>query len=186
MTPSRVTVKNVISVSLSVFRIAALKLFHRKTFHATWIQRISPSVDINIGSGKLTLGKRIRAHSGVRISCANGGKITIGDNVAINVGCIITSHEGISIGSGTEIGPYVLLYDHDHDYRVEGGLKAGMYKTGAINVGKNVWIGAQSIILRNTNIGDNAVIAAGSIVSGTVVPGSVFIQKRTIMQKQAG
>ena len=38
----------------------------------------------------------------------------------------------------------------------------------------------QTVILRGTTIGDNAVIAAGSVVKGNVPANSVFIQKKTI------
>ena len=57
-------------------------------------------------------------------------------------------------------------------------MKAGKYKTGSIEIGNNVWIGANTIILRGTKIGDNAVIAAGSIVKGEVPTGAVIVQKR--------
>ena len=50
--------------------------------------------------------------------------------------------------------------------------------TGEVIIGKNVWIGANTVILRNTRIGDNAVIAAGSIVKGEVPANSVFVDKR--------
>ena len=45
-------------------------------------------------------------------------------------------------------------------------------------VGKNVWIGAGVIILKGVTIGDNAVIAAGSIVTKDVEPNVMLLQKR--------
>ena len=49
---------------------------------------------------------------------------------------------------------------------------------GDIIIGKNVWIGANTVILRGTTIGDNAVIAAGSVLKGDVAPNTVFLNKR--------
>ena len=72
----------------------------------------------------------------------------------------------------------MLIYDHDHDYRAQGGIKAGKYKTTPVRIGDNVWIGANTVILRGTTIGNNVVIGAGSVVSGNVEDNTVFIQKR--------
>ena len=40
-------------------------------------------------------------------------------------------------------------------------------------IGKNVWIGANSVVLPGAYIGDNAVVAAGSVVDTTVEPNSL-------------
>ena len=77
-----------------------------------------------------------------------------------------------------QFSPNVQIYDHDHDFRVEGGVKAGKYKTAPVEIGNNVWIGANTIILRGTKIGDNAVIGAGCVVKGEVPAGAVLVQKR--------
>ena len=91
---------------------------------------------------------------------------------------MIACHKRVIIGDDVQFSPNVQIYDHDHDFRVEGGVKAGKYKTGTIEIGNNVWIGANTIILRGTKIGNDAVIAAGSIVKGEIPEGAVFVQKR--------
>ena len=172
------TLKNVISVGWSLLRFSIMKLFcgSRLSFHA--IERISPNVIVEIvGDAKLALGNRVRVHRGTKLS-AGGGVLCLGDNVAINQNCGIFAMERIEIGAGTEFGPGVLVYDHDHDFRCEGGLKAGKFKTAPVLIGKNVWIGANSIILRGTSIGDNAVIGAGCIIKGDIPANCVVTQKR--------
>ena len=57
-------------------------------------------------------------------------------------------------------------------------MKAGKFRTESIEIGSNVWIGANSVILKGSRIGDNVVVAAGSIVKGEVPSGTVLIQKR--------
>lgn len=47
-----------------------------------------------------------------------------------------------------------------------------------MHIGKNVWIGAGCIILKGTTIGDNCVIAAGSIVTGNVESNNIYVQKK--------
>ena len=59
-----------------------------------------------------------------------------------------------------------------------GGVKAKKFKTAPVVIGNNVWIGANAIILRGTTIGDNSVIAAGSVVKGNVPSNTLLVQKK--------
>lgn len=102
----------------------------------------------------------------------------------MNYGCMITSRNKIQIGNGVEFGPNVLLYDHDHDYKCSGGLKAGKYKVGEIIIGENSWIGANVVILKNTKLGKNCVVAAGSVIGNCEYPDNTIIyQKRETLTK---
>lgn len=49
-----------------------------------------------------------------------------------------------------------------------------------VNIGENVWIGANVVILRGTNIGNNSVIAAGSIINGNIPANKIVYQERTL------
>ena len=46
-----------------------------------------------------------------------------------------------------------------------------------MHIGNDVWVGANCVILKGTTIGDHCVIAAGSVVSGEVPPGTVFLSE---------
>lgn len=107
-----------------------------------------------------------------------GGVLSIGNNVGINSNCVIACHEKISIGNEVGLGPNVCIYDHDHDFRAPGGKKAGKFRTKPVVIEDNVWIGANTVILRGSHIGRNAVVGAGSVVSGNIPEDSVFVQKR--------
>ena len=43
-----------------------------------------------------------------------------------------------------------------------------------VKIHKNVWIGERSIILKGTQIGENSIIGAGSVVNGNIPPNSVY------------
>lgn len=47
-------------------------------------------------------------------------------------------------------------------------------------MGNNCWIGSNSILLKNTNIGDNCVIGAGCIISGTIPSNSLVTNDRSL------
>lgn len=89
----------------------------------------------------------------------------------------------IVIGDDVQFSPNVMVYDHDHDYKAKGGVKSMKYKTSPIFIGNNVWIGANSIILRGVRIGDNAVIGAGCIVNKDVPDNTVLVQKRISVER---
>ena len=95
-------------------------------------------------------------------------------------------HNHIEIGEGVEFGPNVLVYDHDHDFRHPDGLKADIFKTAPVIIGKNCWIGANTVILRGTVLGDNCVVGAGSVIKGEYPAQSVIIQKRNTMHEGGG
>lgn len=73
------------------------------------------------------------------------------------------------------IGQNVLMYDHDHEYI--SNLFKEKFICSPITIKDNVWIGASVIILRGVTIGENSVIAAGSIVTKDIPANVVFRNK---------
>ena len=95
-----------------------------------------------------------------------GLNITIGSNVFINQGCHFMDMGGISIGDDVLIGPKVTLVTAGHP--VAPAERRNGIVAKPIVIGNNVWIGAAATILPGVTIGDNAVIAAGAVVSRSV------------------
>lgn len=172
---------NLVSVAYSALRMGIYKIINKSGFQASIFERISPSVVLEFNKGsKVTFGKKIRIHSGSKIKVRPKAELIIEDNVKINYYCIIACQDKITIGEGTEFGPSVYLYDHDHDYKIgfSADSNSESFKKSSVEIGKNCWIGANTVILRGTKIGDNCVIGAGSVVKGEIPSGSVFVQKR--------
>ena len=66
-----------------------------------------------------------------------------------------------------------------HYFVPEGEQPWNEIKTSPVVIGKNVWIGANTTILAGTHIGDNCVIAAGSVIKGDIEKSKLVIQKRS-------
>lgn len=126
---------------------------------------------------EVKLGYHFASLQGCRF-LVRSGCLEIGNNVGLNSNCIIACHKSIVISDGVEVGPNVCIYDHDHVFRCEGGIKAGKFACEDVYIGRNTWIGANTIILKGVHIGENCVIAAGSVVNKDVPDNSVFVQKR--------
>ena len=90
----------------------------------------------------------------------------IGANVFINQGCHFMDMGGITIGDDVMIGPKVNLVSSGHP--VDPATRRRGIVSKPIAIGNNVWIGVAATILPGVSIGDNAVIAAGAVVSRNV------------------
>lgn len=118
------------------------------------------------------------------ITRREGAYIHIGNNVGIS-GATIYARKGIEIGDNTAIGGNVKILDNDfhpldwetrNKYLLDSkGGNADVVPAKEIKIGKNCFIGCNSIILKGTVLGDGCVVGAGAIVSGTFAPNSVVV-----------
>ncbi len=103
-------------------------------------------------------------------------KIKIGNNVGIS-GATIYARNSIEIGDNTLIGGNTKILDNDfHPLEIEPRNNDIKEKILArpIKIGKNCFIGCNSIILKGTELGEGCVIGAGAIVSGKFESNSII------------
>ncbi|WP_350432823.1 DapH/DapD/GlmU-related protein [Shewanella sp. H8] len=96
-----------------------------------------------------------------------GHGIEIGNNVGIGEFSYIGGAGLVTIGDDTIIGQYFSCHPENHFFSDTSKLirLQGVSRQG-ISIGKNCWIGSKVTILDGAVIGDNTVIAAGSVVRG--------------------
>ena len=109
------------------------------------------------------------------VTRAPGAKIKIGNGVGIS-GATIYARKEITIGDNTAIGGNVKILDNDFhpidaEKRVKlladaGGGDSDLVESRPIHIGKNCFIGCNSIILKGSVLGDNCVVGAGAVVAG--------------------
>ena len=101
----------------------------------------------------------------------NYGRHTkIGKNVFINFDCVFLDFGGITIDDGVFIAPKVSLLTEGHP--LSPGSRHSL-TVGPIHIKTNAWIGASATILQGVTIGENAVVAAGAVVSKDVPDNAV-------------
>jgi acetyltransferase-like isoleucine patch superfamily enzyme len=102
----------------------------------------------------------------------NFGKfISIGKNVFINHACSFLDMGGITIEDGVLIGPRVNLVTENHPQNPD---ERGALLTKPIRIRQKAWIGAGATILPGVIVGENAIVAAGAVVSKDV-PDNVIV-----------
>lgn len=94
-----------------------------------------------------------------------GKNIKIGKNVFINSCCRFQDQGGIEIGDGSLIGHNTTIATLNHDFNP---AKRQNLTPNAVKIGKNVWIGSDCTILPGVEIGDGAIVGAGSVVTKSV------------------
>ena len=96
------------------------------------------------------------------------GKILLGDHVGIS-GTTIYARERVEIGDYSIIGANCKIFDNDFHSLDTEERRNDVFDhlvTRPVKIGKNVFLGCNCIILKGTEIGDNCVVGAGSVVHG--------------------
>jgi acetyltransferase-like isoleucine patch superfamily enzyme len=137
--------------------------------------RGNPCIIIN--KGKIELGNSVFLNSypdgelyktGL-MAYFDSSLIKIGDNCSLN-GTVIHARKAVVIGDNCMFGPGVVILDNDsHNTSIDPVCRrTGKIAESPVILGNNVWVGMRSIIMKGVHIGDNSIIAAGSIVTRDV------------------
>src|ERR1700724_3194121 len=97
-----------------------------------------------------------------------GAHISIGRNVFLNQNCTFYDLGGLDIADDVMIGPNVSIITSGHP--VEPSRRRAFTIAKPIVIERNVWIAAGATIIGGVTVGENSVVAAGSVVTKKVPP----------------
>jgi acetyltransferase-like isoleucine patch superfamily enzyme len=97
------------------------------------------------------------------------GKVEIGNFCAL-VGVIISSNNFVKIGDYSFIAHEVVIAD---SFAAVPGIEDKDYDKKDIIIGRNVWIGANAILLGGAKIGEGSIVGAAAVVDFEVPPFSI-------------
>ena len=104
----------------------------------------------------------------------SNGTFSIGNNSHLGAFCYVNVCFGsVDIGNDVAIGPGTKIIAYSNHY-LKGKKVTEERIVGNITIGDNVFVGANCTILPDATINDNVVIAAGSIVKGTLESNSIY------------
>ena len=138
-----------------------------------------PGSKIEIGDGCLIRSNfwsnLIGLYQRTIIVAKRGASIRIGKNVGIS-GSTVYAWNGIEIGDNTLIGANCKILDsdlHPLDVEARNANNWDEVKIAPIVIGKNCFIGCNTLILKGVHLGDGCVIGAGSVVTKDIPPDCV-------------
>ena len=162
----------------------------RERLHARRLLRLFNDTFENEQSSRLALLKQLfgSLHGEVFVEppfyCDYGYNIHVGERFYANVGCVILDVREVRIGNGCLLAPGVHIYTATHPLNPLERA-AGKEYGKPVRIGNNVWIGGRAQILPGVSIGDNVVVAAGTVVTRDVpdnalVAGNPGVVKKTL------
>ncbi len=97
------------------------------------------------------------------------GPVTLGEGVSVNARASLDGGaKGITLGRGTRVASGAVLYAFDHGMDPEREIRVQPVTSRGIQVGDDVWIGANAGVTDGVRIGDHAVVAMGAVVTRDV------------------
>ena len=158
------------------------RIKYRKAYFKGWsVIHAFPGCSIKIGNGTSFYSSFSSNMLGIYQRCIlvarYGVKIEIGENCGIS-GSTIYAWNCIKIGDFTRVGVNCKIIDNDfhpieYKYRHQA-LNKEYTRRAPIIIGKDCFIGMNSIILKGTTLGNNVIVGAGSVVHGSF-PDNVII-----------
>ncbi len=146
---------------------------------------LARGVDFNVGSGfknclknakargRIRLGERVWVERGA-VLWAFDGAITTADNVYLGPYVTVYGHGGVEIGEHTLVSMKATILSSSHAIPQIGKLiRETPDELLPTKIGRDVWIGANAVILGGVTIGDGAVVAAGAVVNRDVEAGAI-------------
>ena len=139
-----------------------------------WRARISMRAEVELSS-RLRLGRGTTVSSFAKIK-ATDGPVTTGEKCGFGTCCFLDGGSaGLTLGNHVVCGPNVAIIATNYRYdRVGVPLDEQGTTSQGISIGNNVWIGANSVILDGTVIGDNSIVVANSLVNRRFPPNSII------------
>lgn len=138
-------------------------------------------------SATVEIGPDCTLHSGFAVNPVGGDRrmviwvgaaavLRIGANVGMSNATLVAMAE-VTIADDVRVGGEAQVFDTDfHSLDLAGRLARpdrGVRKA-PVRIGRGAFVGARAVILKGTSIGDEAVVGAGAVVSGTVPPREIW------------
>ena len=121
---------------------------------------------------KINIGSSVSIGPGVNIIVKDNADLSIGENSYFTSDMHIEAVNKIEIGKGCAISWGVTIIDDHHHQLLDDKNK--IKQPEMISIKDHVWIGCNVTILKGTQIGNNCVVGAGSVVKG-VFPDNVLL-----------
>jgi acetyltransferase-like isoleucine patch superfamily enzyme len=117
------------------------------------------------GAGRLVRGEHVVVKRDVTLALQ--APLTVGARAFIGRGSHITCFAGVTLGDDVRFGERVSVHDENHVFEPlsDRDGRATEYLVAPVAIGDRVWLGANVVVLPGVTIGEDTVVAAGSVVA---------------------
>lgn len=119
------------------------------------------------GNSKFEIGDGSTVMQGSEIAVTRGGQLSIGADVYIGAYSNIRCSGSIVIGDGVRLAQFVSVIDANYSFH-RRDLPIAETTPERVTIGRGAWLGAQVVVLPGVEIGEGAVVGAGSVVTKNV------------------
>ena len=152
--------------TIQISKKAILTVEQRFEFNKPWrIRNKCPLGSISISDTGTLHVNNVRIYSGCTLSISGQFSMKSG---YINNDSKVYCRNRITIGEDVIIAPEVIIRDSDQHQIIDSERKEASPMSAPITIGDHVWIGTRAIILKGVSIGNNVIVAAGSVVTHDV------------------
>ena len=171
--------------SVTFHPLSSIRMIGKSRLILNQNTKIERGIVFAIDQGSLSIEAGVELRQNSYFEIGNNAQLQIGERAFIYRNAQIVCMKKITIGKHVAIGTGVSMFDHDHCYYADCTQNWGESKKGIIDVGNEVWIGANVVLLRNTKIGNNAVVGAGVIAKGEIEKNTIiFIRNGVYTTKE--
>ena len=116
--------------------------------------------------GVLIFDKNVTIKENSILYVKKNAKVIFGQNSSTGHHTEISANNYIEIGNDVIMGAYAYITDSNHGYKDKDlPIRKQDMEIGSVKIGNNVWLGRGVMILKDSVVGNNSVVAAGSIVT---------------------
>ena len=139
---------------------------------------VGPGVSLGLDTvprvdGVIEMAAKCELNQGVELN-PFGGSIRLARRVWLGPYVVIYGHGGVEIGESTLVSMHCTILSSNHAIPALGTLIRDVPdELLPTKIGRDVWIGANAVILGGVTIGDGAVVAAGAVVTKDVEAGAI-------------
>lgn len=160
----------------------------RRAWYRTRYRRLELGAGVRIvgrlklsGGTRLVLGDRVRVRQVVRVN--GGGTVVVGADSLLN-GCWILASDTVELGDHCLVSDCGITDNDFHNLDPAQRHDPPLPQTRRpVVIGRNVWLGARSLVLKGVRIGDHSVVAAGAVVRAEVPPAVVVSGNPAVVVK---
>lgn len=167
----RATVEIDVAPDLWVGRVVRIEIQPSTHNRLRWGQRgtLGNGSVIRLTGGTLDIGDDVQ----IRDRCVLnvGGHLVLEGRSIVSWGVSIHCEDSIHIGERAGITEYATIVDSSHRFTGEHDWLVEHTETRSVRIGVNTWICAKAVVARGADVGDHCIVAANTVVTGTVPDG---------------